>query len=64
MIDDEKVLFNLLKNDEDYKKLKIRYPDYKDEDFIFALFSIGLVASRNCLHRSLFEDILKQGLKS
>lgn len=56
-------LVDVFRNEDCFKKLKIRYPDYDDVDLIFATFSIGLVATRNFLFSSLFEDILKNGLK-
>lgn len=55
-------LIDVFRNEDCFKKLKIRYPDYDDVDLIFATFSIGLVAT-NYLFSSLFEDILKNGLK-
>lgn len=63
MIKDNDLIFDILRNSEDYNKLKVRYPEMEDHDLIFALFSIGLVASRNFLFRGLFEDILEKGLK-
>ena len=63
MIKDNDLIFDLLRNSEDYIKLKNKYPEMEDSDLIFALFSIGLVASRNLLFRGLFEDILEKGLK-
>ena len=63
MIKDNDLIFDILRNSDDYLKLKSRYPEMEDSDLIFALFSIGLVASRNMLFRGLFEDIVEKGLK-
>lgn len=56
-------MFDILRNEDDFKKLKVKYPEMEDSDLMFALFSIGLVASRNLLFHGLFEDILEKGLK-
>lgn len=47
-----------LKENEDFKKIKNDYPEYDDDHFVALVFSLGLVACRNALFKSLLNDMV------
>lgn len=54
---------NELYNNEDFKKVCLIYKDFDSDDLLKVVFSLGIVASRNVLFKSLLEQELKKGLK-
>ena len=54
---------NIFYNDDDFKKVCMIYKDFEPDDVMKVVFSLGIVASRNMLFKSLLEQELKKGLK-
>lgn len=60
------IIYNAILEIDDFKKLKIKYPDLDNDNLIMLCVSLGCVAANNRLFNSLFNDMLysqKLGLK-
>lgn len=56
---DKEELYNTIVNSDDFKKVKMNYRDFSEDDLFIALMSIGMVAANNAIFKSLFQDLLK-----
>lgn len=53
----------MIKDSNDFKKLKEKYENVDDENLIIAAFALGCIAEKNTLFKSVFEYLIKKDMK-
>ena len=54
----------MIKESNDFKKLKEKYENVDDENLILAAFALGCIAEKNTLFKSVFEYFIKKDMKN